>query len=431
MKNWLLLLMLVIPILSWSQPTLTLNEAISIALENNFGIQVAELQQKAEAMQVYKSNVGMGPDIDLNAGFNASGNNVNQNFTDGRVINRWGRTLNPNVNISLGMTLYDGGRMQAAYERLGLQSQMSELQSRLIIQNTVEEVMETYYDITRFKETLDFLETIITYYEERLKITEERWNVGQGSKLDFLQSKTDLNVQLSELAIAKNNLENTKVILNGILNRDPSTDFIIESIDNIGSDYMLEELIAQAKTGNRDILLLQKSLQISQKQEEELEAATKPQILLNSAIGYNYNNTTAGFLLSNRSVSANVGVTARYNLYDGSHRKKQIEISRLNSQIIEKQQESLEAQIINDLTQAYNQYISDKGILQFEEENKEIAEENLSISIEKFRLGGSTILELNEAQRAYDTALNRLVNAQYNIKVSELELLRLSGLLVE
>ncbi len=431
MKNWLFFLMVICPFRMWGQPTLTLNEAISIALENNYGIQVAELQQEAEAMQVYKSNVGMGPAIDLNAGFNTSGNNVNQNFTDGRVINRWGRTLNPNVNISLGMTLYDGGRMQAAYERLGLQSQMSELQSRLIIQATVEEVMETYYNITRFKETLDFLETIITYYEERLKITEERWNVGQGSKLDFLQSKTDLNVQLSELAIAENNLENTKVILNGILNRDPSTGFVIESIVNIRSDYNLEELITQAKSSNRDILLLQKSLQISQKQEEELEAATKPQILLNSAIGYNYNNTTAGFLLSNRSVSANVGLTARYNLYDGSNRRKQIEISKLNTRIIEKQQESMEAQIINDLTQAYNQYISDKEILEFEEANREIAEENLSISIEKFRLGGSTILELNEAQRAYDTALNRLVNAQYNIKLSELELLRLSGLLTE
>ena len=88
-------------------------------------------------------------------------------------------------------------------------------------------------------------------------------------------------------------------------------------------------------------------------------------------------------------------------------------------------------QLVNDLSLTYNQYQTDKELLNFEILNREIALENLTISLEKFRLGGSTILELNEAQRAYDTALNRLVDAQFNIKLSELELLRLSGTLVD
>ena len=97
---------------------------------------------------------------------------------------------------------------------------------------------------------------------------------------------------------------------------------------------------------------------------------------------------------------------------------------------MEKQGEDLVLRIKTDLTAAYNQYVSDKEILDFEEQNKILAEENLAISLEKFRLGGSTILELNESQRSYDTALNRLVNAQHNIRVSELRLLELSGGLV-
>ena len=431
MNKWYLLCNLLFPLFLSGQNLLSLNEAISVALEQNYGIQISELEQTAESMQVYKANAGMGPTLDWNVNLSATGNNVNQNYLDGRVVNRYGRSINPNTNLTLGLTLYDGGRMQATYDRLGMLSQFSVLQGKVIIQNTVVEVMQTYYDIIRYNQTVDYLNTIIKYYNERLKITEERWNVGQGSKIDFLQSKTDLNAQLSEMASAQNNLKNAKVVLNGLLNREASIEFNTEEGNNIRTDYKLDQLNEQAKNKNRDIVLLQKAWDISLKQEKELEANRKPQIFLNGSLGYAYSNTSTGFLSSNRNISAVAGVSARWNLFDGNHRKNQIAISKINTKIVEKQQESLEFQVLNDLTFTHNQYLSDKELLEFEELNKTIAEENLSISLEKFRLGGSSILELNEAQRAYDTALNRLVNAQYNIKISELELLRLSGSLVD
>ena len=429
-KNYLLIL-LFFPTLLFSQNILTLDEAIKIALEQNYGIQISELEQSAEAMQVYKSNAGFGPVVDWNANLNLAGSNVNIKFIDGREVSRWGRTIAPNTNITLGLPIYDGGRRQATYERLGLLSQYSTLQGKVIIQNTIVDIMEAYYNIIRQKETVDYLNTIIKYYEERLTITEQRWEFGKGAKLDFLQSKTDLNAQLSEIARAKNNLKNAKVLLNGILNREPQTEFQVIAIGTDRPEYALDDLKEKATTQNREIILLQKNLEISIKQEEELEAIRKPQVDLNASAGYAYSNNNAGFTLSNQNLAINAGLTARWNLYDGHHQKNQIAIAKVNSRIIEKQQESLEQQITNDLVLAFNQYQFDKELLEFEEENKSIAEENLAISLEKFRLGGSTILELNEAQRTLDTALNRLVNAQYNIKISELELLRLSGSLVE
>lgn len=430
MKYWIFFLGWMIPITLTGQAVLPIQEAVAIALEQNFAIQVAELVKQADSMQVYKANAGIGPIVDWNAGFNATGNNVNQNFTDGRVISRWGRAVNPFTNISVGINLYDGGRMKATYDRLGLLSERSETEGKLIIQNTVVDVMQTYYEIRRQQETVEYLRTIIEYYQERLKITEERWKVGKGSKIDFLQSQIDLNAQLSELSRAENNLQNGKVILNGLLNRDPLVSFDTEAIPKRATDYNLANLVDQATRKNWDMVLLQKTMAISLQEEALVEADRKPQVALNGSVGYNYNNTNAGFLLSNRSFFANAGLVARWNLFDGGHRKNQIAISKVNSAIILTQQEELRTQIINELTIAYNQYNVDRELLAFEEQNQTLAEENLAISLEKFRLGGSSILELIEVQRAYDTALNRLVNAQYNILVSELQLLLLSGSLV-
>lgn len=431
MKYYHLLILFFSPLLGFSQDVMTLEKAITTALQKNFGVQISNLEQEAEGMQVYRSNAGFGPVVDANAGLNASGNNVNQNFADGRIINRWGRSVNPFVNLTVGIPLYDGGRMEATLNRLGLLSQLSEAEGKLIIQNIVAQVMEAYYNISLEKERSEYLQTIIKYYKERLKITEERWKVGKGSKIDFLQSQIDLNAQLSELSRSENDLENAKVVLNGLLNRAPSEDFVIEKTAPISKDYLLADLINQAKNKNRSVLLLQKTMQISLQQEKELEANRKPQVSFNGTLGYSYNNTNAGFLLSNRNLFATAGLAARWNLYDGNNRKNQIAISKINTQIVAKQQEQLEAQILNDLTIAFNQYQSDKELLAFESLNETIAKENLTISLEKFRLGGSSILELNEAQRAYDTALNRLVDAQFNIKISELDLLSLSGALIE
>lgn len=417
--------------ITFSQDVLTIDDAIQIALSENFDIKVAELEQKAQQMQVYKSNAGMGPTVDWNANLGVTGNRVNQLFIDGRVVNRFGRAISPSTNVSVGIALIDGGRAKAIYSQLGLLSQFSVLEGKVIIQNTIVNVLQAYYDISRHQQTLSYLETVIKYYEERLKITEQRWQVGRGSKLDFLQSQTELNAQLSEKVRAKNSLKNAKVLLNGILNRDLNIDFQIEEIATFKSDYDLSVLQDQVKLKNRDLILMQKSMDINLKREEELEAALKPQVDLRANLGYSYNNTNAGFLLSNQNLSLPINVSARYRIFDGQNRKNQISIAKVNTSIIEIQKENAEIQILTDLMLSFNQFTSDKELLSFEEENQKVAEENLSISLDKFRLGGSTILELNEAQRTYDASLNRLVNAKYNIKISELELLRITGSLVD
>jgi len=430
MNFWNSLLILLFPVAILSQERLTMNEAISIALEQNYGIKIAMLEQTADEMQVYKANAGGGFSLNWNANYTMTANNANQKFLDGRELRRWGRGFFPNTNLTANLPLYDGGRIQAIYDRLGLVSEFTSLESKVLVQNTVSAVMQAYFTIDRHKQTVDFLTTILKHYEERLNITEERWNVGSGSKLDYLQSKTVMNAQLSELSLAKNNLKNSKVTLNGLLNRDANIEFETETLNSVYPDFDLQELEELVQDQNQELLLMNKSIEISKKREEELEADRKPQIGLNGSLGYSYSNSNTGFLTSNSNIFGNIGLGAVWNLYDGHHRKNQIAISKINTEIVELQKENLEQQMINDLTFAYNQYNSDKELLNFEELNRTIAEENLSISLQKFRLGGSSILELNEAQRVYDTALNRLVNAQFSIKISELELLRLSGTLI-
>ncbi len=414
-----------------AQEVLTLQEAISETISKNYGIQIAQSQVNAAENQVYKANAGMTPVIDWNAAVNTNLSQVNQVFVDDRKINRLGQSFGPNTNVSLNWTLYDGRRMQVVYDRLRTQSQESLLQKKLLTQNTVANVMQIYFEILRQKKSVEYLETIISYYEERLKITEERWQIGRGNKLDYLQSKTDLTTQQVDLVNAQNQLKTAKVRLNSIMASPADRQFTASEAIEFPKVYSLTELLEKAKTVNRELLLLNKSIEINMLREREAMSFKKPRLALNSSFGYNFNSNNAGFISLNQSVGLSAGLTATWNIFNGQQTQRNIQLAQINTEIARQEKENLLNQLEADLTASYYQYTSDQELLDLELENKTVAEENLTISLEKFKLGASTILELNEAQRRFDQSLNRLVNAQYNLRISELEMLRLSGTLIE
>ncbi len=80
---------------------------------------------------------------------------------------------------------------------------------------------------------------------------------------------------------------------------------------------------------------------------------------------------------------------------------------------------------------AYVNYDNAKKILLVEEENILVAKENLYITLEVFKRGGNTFIELRTAQQSLADAYNRLINARYLAKAAETELLRLNGSLLK
>jgi outer membrane protein len=89
------------------------------------------------------------------------------------------------------------------------------------------------------------------------------------------------------------------------------------------------------------------------------------------------------------------------------------------------------AALINaNIANSYRDYDLFKRTLALEEENIKLVRENIFIARESYRLGISTFLEMREAQQSLADAMNRLIQARFNTKIAEIELLRLRGDLV-
>ncbi|MBK7222054.1 MAG: TolC family protein [Saprospiraceae bacterium] len=403
-----------------SQAVLTLEEAKKAAQNSNLDIAAAAMEAAAASMQVYRANAGLGPRVDWNFNTNGSFNKVNLEFIDGRTLDRYGRSFAPGSNISLSWTLYDGGRMQNRYEILKKQNELSAVTSQQTTEELLRMVTELYYTMARQKYVLDYLKKGVKYYEERLTITEERWKVGRGSKLDYLQSQNDLNTQLAAIQNSELALSNFKVNMNLMLNRAADTDFTTEEIANDLTKYEIEEMVRQAVSNDEALMVLDKNIELSRLATKDWEGSRLPRIGFTTALGYNFSTTNAGQVLNSQSLGFNGGLSASWNLIDGGHAKKQIQISQQQSKILETRKQLQLARIRTNATLAVQQINATDANLKLEQNNKDLAEENLTIALEKFKLGASTILELNDAQQRYDASIQRYIDAVFALHFARL-----------
>jgi outer membrane protein TolC len=154
---------------------------------------------------------------------------------------------------------------------------------------------------------------------------------------------------------------------------------------------------------------------------------------LNFNAAYNYSEVDNTRLLNpfgtifNQTNGYTYGFSINFPILTGFNTRRlnqqaRIEISRqtlLYSQ--------LRTNIDVGLKNAYVNYDNAKKILLIEEETIGLAKENVFIALESFKRGVTTFIELRTAQQSLADAYNRLINARFNAKIAETELLRLSG----
>ena len=81
------------------------------------------------------------------------------------------------------------------------------------------------------------------------------------------------------------------------------------------------------------------------------------------------------------------------------------------------------------LATSYQTYLTNLDLTKIENNNEAIAKQNLEITLEKFKIGTITTLEFRTAQLNYMNAKVRNSNAQFQAKISEINLKELAGIM--
>lgn len=411
-----------------SQDTLKIQDALIIAMENNFDIYLAMNDNRLADLSNNPGNAGMLPDLSVTGSRSMSVNNTEQRYFDGRERtspNAKNNTIS--AGVALGWTLFDGFNMFIQKRKLEELENLSEIQLRAVVENTVAEVIQAYYAIITQEEMVSVYREAMAISAERKRIASAGVRIGSSSELSLLQASVDYNADSSALIQQQKMLQNAKIDLNRLLCRDLYTPFVVTGGIPVRTDLIFEKLWMNVQQENPEIRMARANLSMALLDEKGSKSSLYPRINLSSGYNFNKSESEVGIMQLNRNRGFSLGVNASYTIFDGFVQHQNRSRARILLESAQVQAEQMELEIKAHLQSLYNEYETNLQLSRFEKANVELAQRNLDIATEKYRIGSSNDIELRETQKKLMDAENRYLTALFRCKSSETELLRMSG----
>lgn len=411
----------------FGQEVLSFEEVIQLGLENNFDVKIAINDRQIAANE---KKIGAGallPSLDATYGRTTSKEDVEQQFLndpDPRIIDN-AQSHNKSLNL---MAIY-GLRADAvvAIKRLGQLSDISELEAKIVIENTVAAISSAYYRLVLELQRNRLLQKTLELSKRRLDIAQAQYELGQQSKSAYLAAQVDYNADLSLLVSQSQVIESARISLNELLAVQWDTDYEVRDTIRIEKKLILENLVDNAFHHNKFLLITQRQENVAYLQIQELQAQRLPTLTLNGTYSQIVNNSDAGFIIQNKRNGFNLGATIGLNLFSGftlNRRVQNAKIQRMNQQYL---MEQYEVELNSEIYRSFNIYENSKRRLEIEQNNFDVVAENTEIAFERFKMGLTSFLEFRDAQVSRLAAEIRLIEAVFSIKETEIELMRLSG----
>tara|TARA_R110000796_G_scaffold250788_4_gene380814 strand:+ start:194293 stop:195660 length:1368 start_codon:yes stop_codon:yes gene_type:complete len=451
MKNLYIIILLFLSIYSsklfGQENFLTKEDAITLALENNFGIKVAKNQIEIANNNQSILNSGYLPTLSGTAGANYNKLNSTTEYpgqfetngdprADLEINDAESQTYNAGLNLNY--TLFDGLGRLYSYRQLKEQYQLTELQARETIENTIVQLFSVYFQVARLSENSNVLKQALEISKDRFKRAEYAFEYGQNTKLDILNAQVDVtNDSISYLNVEQQ-LINAKRDLNVVLNQNLNETFKVDTLVQFIPKLQLDDYLSQSKENNVALLQTEKSLKINEYDIKVNKSGYLPRLGLTGSYGWNLNQSAASSFIpgqvipgSNRnSLNLGLGASLTWNLFDGGSTTVRVRNSKIayENQEILKQQITLE--IDRDIQNAKAIYENLLTIYQIQEQNVITNQNNFERSKEQFQLGRITSIEFRQAQINLLNASTNKNLAKYDAKLAELQLLQLTGQLL-
>ncbi|WP_445954766.1 TolC family protein [Yeosuana sp.] len=431
MKNrWMFLCVLLVVFNAVAQQQIiTPNEAVTLALSNNYGIKLANNQLEVAKNNASILNSGYLPTITGNAGATYNIDNTEAVFSDGNVaILNSAESSRYNASVNLNYVLFDGLGRSYDYKQLKERYQLTELQARETIENTVFQLFTIYYNVAQLTENTSALNQTLAISNDRLLRAKYQFDYGQSTKLGVLNAEVDINNDSINLINAQQQLKNFKRDLNVVLGHVIENDFEVDTTINFDVLFNKEELFEKAKSRNIALLQIEKNITISGYDIKSGKSAYLPTIGLTGTYGWNKNNNNAASFLA---VSTNTGVSGglnlSWNLFDGGSTITRVKNAQINLQNQQLQKEQLLMTLDRDFNNAWDDYQNKFKIYKIQEDNILTSQNNFDRTQEKFKLGQVNSIEFRQAQLNLLNAELSRNQAKYQAKLAELQMLQISG----
>jgi outer membrane protein len=440
-SSWITSLLLCLAGWSFGQTAeLSLADALEIGLANHLGLRIAENEMAIAENNNHWGTAGRYPSVQLNLGSN---NGFNSTVNPASFLREF-TSLNTTAlgSIDANWILFDGHRVRLTKEQLELLERNSQGMASLVVETVIRDIILSYYQARIEQEQLGVVEEVLRLSNDRLEYDELRREYGQASTFDVLQTRDALLNDSTTYVLQLNTWENALRNLNLALGLDDMEQRfqLTDALEVALEDYDLPTLRERMLRNNISLNNLQINRQLARLNTDLAEAARKPIVSLGTGAIFNTNLTQINAdnpftgepfgAVNGRTFNYYFNVTLSYNLFDAGVRRRNIE----NAQVLERNAllgtEDFQRLLFNQLATTLATYNSQRRVVLMTKDLVENARKNLSIAEERFRGGLINAFDYRTIQLGYVNASQRQLQAIFELKTTETELIRLTGGLV-
>jgi len=420
----LLLLMLSIPVASTAQRDITLAEAIGLGLANNYGIRIESSNVEIAKKQNNWQYAGAYPSLSFGFGFNNSLNQRNDKYLE---------TAQVQPSMRLNWILFNGFAVRIQKGRFGILEDLSEGNSVLVIENTIQAIILGYYKIVLEKERLKVMKEVMDLSKDRYDYVQNRKDLGAGTTYELLQAKnawlTDKSNYLNQQMIYRSAMRELGYLLG---QKDVNEYSPADTLAPVLNSYTLADLKNKMESNNTTLKNQYLNLALLEKNIDYEKSARFPALTFSGGSNYNYypekmNDGYDNLQTLNKTFSFYANFALSFNIYNGNRVHTNIKIAEIEKQVGDIRLDDIKHQLNNRLLNMYDLFEVRKELAIVAHENLETSKLNLEISTEKYKNGVINSFNFRDVQRTYLTTALYELSALYQLIASHIDLVRLTG----
>ncbi len=390
---------------------LTLASCVTLALKHNYTLRAYASERRAVAMEVKQALSSFYPTLSVGTTF------ARKDWED------YPREDDADLTFRANYNLFRGGGDWSTFKSKQHAYQTSEYDLLEESLSVVAQVQDTFFAILSLKNRLATLKKSVDAAALHEKLARKRVKAGLSPLSDELRAKVDLANARVDLVQAQRDMKTLKHTLAILMGQPPSAPIALEkaSVTLEAGEKTLRELYDLAKKNRPVLRSYQQQIQELAWAEKSVKADYFPTLEAYAEAG-----ESGHHYLPNRNYWS-LGVELRYPFFTGFSTRYAVANARarLEAKRWSFQQKILEVQ--KEIADAYEQFKSDKQVIEAREILVKSALENLKVARRRYEVGVGSIVELTDARVDATRAAIGLENARLTVLGDEIELRRTTG----
>jgi outer membrane protein len=409
-----------------AQTPITIEEAVSLALQNNKGLKTIERQIGIQQGVVAENRTRFNPTLTANGTATYYDRGQSGNI-GGQTITFFERTQREG-KVAASLPIDVAGMIRASVKQADLSTLSARFAYDAAKNNLTAQVRSAYLEVLRRKALVTVAEDNRANARERLRVVEVERRAGKSAEFELLRVQADVTSAEEAVLRAENNVALAIAQLKRTLGMPSDAAFVLPdaAATESGTPKLPETeepLFAEAKEKRPEV----RQAQVETRAAELGITLARRDSVPTVGISAGYSNTPDSAGLSPLTELSNVSVSVRIPLYDGGLRRAREKQARARVESASANREDTQDSVTLEVRQAYLNLQTANRRIPVAEATITAAQESYRIAVVRLKAGVGTLVETTDAQAALTRAQTDLVNARYDLRDAENALNRALG----